>query len=160
MPTILFVCSANMCRSPMAEALFRNLLQQRVMDGDWDIASAGVWAYDGSRASEGAIKALRLKGIDLSGHRARGISLAMMHDSDLILVMESNHKEALQAAFPKHSKKVYLLSEMVGMKHDILDPIGGTLADYTDTAAELEQLLMDALPQMEGLIQAGKEDQS
>jgi len=144
----------------MAEALFRNLLQQRAMDGDWDVASAGVWAYDGSRASEGAIKALRLKGIDLTRHRARGISLTMMHDSDLILVMECNHKEALQAAFPKLSSKVYLLSEMVGMNHDILDPIGGTPADYTDTAAELEQLLLDALPQMEGLIQAGKEDQT
>ena len=144
----------------MAEALFRNLLQQRAINGDWEVASAGVWAYDGNWASEGAIKALRLKGIDLTRHRARSISLAMMRDSDLILVMESSHKEALQAAFPKYSNKVYLLSEMVGMNHDILDPIGGTPADYTDTAVELEQLLMAALPQMEGLIQVSKEDQA
>ena len=156
---IVFVCSANMCRSPMAEALFRNLLEQRSVGFDWDVSSAGVWAYDGNRASEGAIKALRQKGIDLSRHRARSISLDMLRDNDLILVMERNHKEALQAVFPKYSNKVYLVSEMLGMTHDILDPIGGTPADYADTADELELLLRDALPNIEGLIQGRKEDQ-
>ncbi len=158
MRSILFVCSANMCRSPMAEALLRNLLQQQ-QAVDWDVSSAGVWAYDGNRASEGAVNALKQKGIDLSRHRARSINLDMLRDSNLILVMERNHKEALQAAFPRYSNKVYLVSEMVGMTHDILDPIGGSPADYADTVDELEQLLRDALPNIEELIQGRKEDQ-
>ena len=158
MHRVLFVCSANMCRSPMAEALFRNVLQQQGNGDEWEVASAGVWAWDGNKASEGAVKALRLKGIDLSGHRARSINLGMMSEYDLVLVMERNHKEAIQAAFLKYSHKVYLLSEMVGMSHDILDPIGGSPADYEDTAAELEQLLMDATPRIEALVRTAKEE--
>jgi protein-tyrosine-phosphatase len=158
MHSILFICSANMCRSPMAEALFANLLKQRATDMDWQVSSAGVWAYDGNRASEGAVKALQRIGIDLSNHRSQSISKDMMLENDLILVMERNHKEALQAAYPKLAYKIYLLAEMVGMSHDILDPIGGSAADYEDTAAELELLLTDAFPRIEKLVNKRKED--
>jgi protein-tyrosine-phosphatase len=82
----------------------------------------------------------------------------MMLENDLILVMERNHKEALQAAYPKLAYKIYLLAEMVGMSHDILDPIGGSAADYEDTAAELELLLTDAFPRIEKLVNKRKED--
>jgi protein-tyrosine-phosphatase len=142
----------------MAEALFQNLLKQRAADGVWHVSSAGVWAYDGNRASEGAVKALRRKGIDLSNHRSQGTSNDIITYNDLILVMERNHKEALQTAYPKFADKIYLLSEMVGMSHDIPDPIGGSAADYEDTAAELEQLLIDALPRIEALVNERKED--
>jgi protein-tyrosine-phosphatase len=152
MNKILFVCSANMCRSPMAERLFEGLLEQIEPSEDWLVTSAGIWAFDGSRASAGAVKALQRKGIDLSNHRAQGISPDLILDNDLILVMEQNHKEALQAAFPKFAGKVYLLSEMIGMSHDIRDPIGGAAADYEDTAAELEQLLSAAYPRIQALI--------
>lgn len=154
---VLFVCSANMCRSPMAEVLFKNLLSQCGADADWDISSAGVWAWDGNRASDGAVKAMQRKGIDLSRHRSRIISKEMILENDLILVMEKNHKEALQASFPKFAGKIFLLSEMVGMRHDILDPIGGTAADYDDTADELEKLLSDAFNRIQSLINQPKD---
>lgn len=135
----------------MAEVLFKNLLSKRGAEADWNISSAGVWAWDGNRASEGAVKAVRRKGIDLNNHRSRIISMDMIVDNDLILVMEQNHKEALQASFPQYTGKIYLLSEMVGMKHDILDPIGGSAADYEDTANELEKLLADAFDRIQVL---------
>ena len=140
MHRLLFICSANMCRSPMAEALFSNLLKQRGDLGDWYVSSAGVWALEGNRASEGAVKAMERRGIDLRSHRARQVTAEMIIDSDLILVMEQNHKEALRASFPRFASKIYLLSEMVGLSHDIRDPIGGMAADYDDTADELEKL--------------------
>jgi protein-tyrosine-phosphatase len=158
MNSVLFVCSANMCRSPMAEVLFKNLLYQHGAASKWFIYSAGVWAWDGNRASQGAVKAMQRKGIDLSTHRSRLVSQEMIIENDLVLVMEQNHKEALQASFPKFARKIYLLSEMVGMKHDILDPIGGTAADYEDTADELEKLLDDAFARIHTLVNE-REDQ-
>ena len=153
MHNILFVCSANMCRSPMAEGLFIKLLKQRAPQSEWLVSSAGVWAMDGSRASEGAAKAMQRRGIDLGYHRARVVSREMILDSDLILVMERNHKEALQAAFPQYADKIYMLTEMVGLSHDIRDPIGGASMDYDDTADELEQLLESGFHQIQSLIQ-------
>jgi protein-tyrosine phosphatase len=152
MYSVLFICSANMCRSPMAEVLFKDLFSRRGADADWYISSAGVWAWDGNRASQGAVKAMQRKGIDLSNHRSRLVSQDMIIENDLILVMEQNHKEALQASFPKSARKIFLLSEMVGMRHDILDPIGGTAADYEDTADELEKLLDDAFARIYTLV--------
>jgi len=136
----------------MAEVLFKNLLYQYGVSSKWFIYSAGVWARDGNRATEGALKAMQRKGIDLSLHRSRIVSQAMINEYDLILVMEQNHKDALRAAFPEFSSKIYLLSEMVDMKHDILDPIGGTSADYDDTADELEKLLADAFDRIQVLV--------
>lgn len=159
MHSVLFVCSANMCRSPMAEVLFKHMLSQRGTDVDWHITSAGVWAWDGNRASQGAVKAVERKGFDLSNHRSQLITREMIVESDLILVMEQNHKQALQASFPTYSSRIYLLSEMVGMKHDIIDPTGGTAADYEDTADELERLLTDAFAHIQSLVNQ-REDQT
>lgn len=152
MNSILFVCSANMCRSPMAEALFSNLLVQRDSLEDWYVSSAGVWAIEGSRAAEGVVKALRRLGIDISFHRAQPVSRELVINSNLILVMERNHKEALQSVFPQAADKIYMLTEMVGQSHDIRDPIGGTPADYDDTAAELENLLITGYDQIQQLV--------
>lgn len=145
MPYVLFVCSANMCRSPVAEALFKHLIELGKVNSDWEAASAGVWAFDGNRAAEGVVKAMQRHGIDISTHRAQSLSNELVKRSDLILTMEANHKEALQAAFPRYRDKIYLLTEMVGLSHDIRDPIGGSAADYDDTVAELEKLLVDGI---------------
>lgn len=152
MNSVLFVCSANMCRSPMAEVLFKNLLFQQGAASKWFIYSAGVWAREGNRATEGAMKAMHRKGIDLGLHRSRIVSESMINEYDLILVMEKNHKDALRAAFPEFSSKIYLLSEMVGLSYDILDPIGGTAADYDYTADELEKLLADSFNRIKDLV--------
>ncbi len=157
MHSILFVCSANMCRSPMAEALFSNLLKQHEDLDDWYVSSAGVWALEGNRASEGAVKAMERRGIDLRYHRARQVTAEMIMDSDLVLVMEQNHKEALRVSFPKFTARIYLLAEMVGLSHDIRDPIGGMAADYDDTVNELEKLFEAGFRRIELLIRDQKD---
>lgn len=149
MPSVLFVCTANVCRSPMASALFQKILAQRSDTAEWRVASAGVWALEDSPAVGGAQAVMAARGLDLSQHRARSITSQMVNHFDLILTMERSHKEALRAEFPRQASRIYLLSEMVGRSHDIRDPVGGTPADYEDTARELEQILTQGLEQIE-----------
>lgn len=134
--SVLFVCTANICRSPMA----MGLLQSQV-DARWVVQSAGVWAEPGYPAARNAQRVLKTRGIDLRAHRSRPITAALVADFNLILVMERNHKEALRAAFRQHADKIFLLTEMVGSRADIVDPIGGSMADYEETAAEIAAIL-------------------
>lgn len=135
--SILVVCTANICRSPMAEAL----LKARVPGGEnWRIESAGTWAMDGQLVSTNSQLVLQQRGLDASGHRSRSVSPQMMDQFNLILVMEPGHKEALQVEFPHAAGKIFLFSEMVGLKYPVVDPYGRSLNDYEQTARELEQI--------------------
>lgn len=136
--SILFICTANICRSPMAMGLFRELVSQ---SGDeWRIESAGVWADPGFPAARNTQKVLEARGLEVNDHRSRPVSAEMIDEFDLILVMERNHQEALRAAFPDKADHIYLLSELIDERSDIVDPVGGSLADYEDTALELEKI--------------------
>ena len=139
--SVLFVCSANICRSPMAMGLLRARVSQSV--DNWRIESAGVWAEEGHSAAFYTRRVLEVRGIGVSEHSSRQVTPDLMREFDLILVMERNHKEALRAAFPEQSNRIYMLSEMVGRKDDIVDPIGGPRADYEDTAQEIDAILSE-----------------
>lgn len=139
MPSILFVCTANICRSPMAMALFKSKVDN---DGlNWRIESAGTWAMDGNAASTNSQHVLFEFGIDLSHHTSRSVEHILLDEFDLILVMEQGHKEALKVEFSSISDRVFLLYEMIGIKKDVHDPYGGRLVDYVETADEINQIL-------------------
>jgi protein-tyrosine phosphatase len=111
------------------------------LGGDWRIGSAGTWTRGGDPASRFARDVMGVEGIDLSAHRSRVVTRSILSAHRLILTMEAGHKEALRAEFSDLAKRIFLLTEMIGARHDIVDPYGGSLAEYQETARELGMIL-------------------
>ena len=143
MPAILFVCTANICRSPIAMGLLRQMLEEKHIDGDWRVESAGTWGLEGDPAAEGSQAVMNNIGIDISEHRARRVEYELLQTYDLILTMENGHKEALCMEFPDFSDRIYMLSEMADQKQDIGDPYGGAYSGYEQAAEDIQQYLTD-----------------
>ncbi|MFQ5410474.1 MAG: low molecular weight protein arginine phosphatase [Anaerolineales bacterium] len=141
MPTILFVCTANQCRSPAAAALFTAQAARRGDSERWEVRSAGTWAVDGSPVVQPVIEMMAARGLDLAIHRSRTLRATDLEESDVILVMTRNHREAILAEFPGQGHKVRLLSEIAGRKYDIPDPVGGDSASYEACLGEIERLI-------------------
>jgi len=134
------------------------LLRAKVAGGteEWRVESAGIWAQRGLPPASYTVEMLLKRGIDLSDYGSRAVTSEMIQDFYLILVMERNQREALRSAFPLHASKIFMLSEMIGKKLDIVDPIGGTLADFEDTAREIEQILEKGYVRIRKLAAGGK----
>lgn len=130
MSTILFVCTGNLCRSPMAEGLLRQQLAQKGLDSRYDVASAGTWGVGGRPASENAVTVMAERGIDIAAHRARTITGEDVVEAELILVMTRQHFLLLESTWPQYKWKMHRLSEMVGKRKDISDPYGGPIEEY------------------------------
>ena len=141
MNSVLFICSANICRSPMAMGLLRSMVEDS--SDQWKIESAGVWDMGGQQVAANTQLILKERGIDLNDHTSRNVSGTMLSEFNLVLVMEDIHKEVLKLAFPEYTDRIYMLSEMVGEFYDIVDPIGGSLADFEETALEMERILTE-----------------
>jgi protein-tyrosine-phosphatase len=108
---------------------------------DWQIESTGIWAQPGVPPAQNTLEVLRVRGVDLSDYRSRPITTEMVQDFNLILTMERNHREALRSAFPQYRGKIFMLSEMINQMDDVVDPIGGPLTGFEETAREIETIL-------------------
>ncbi len=137
MPSVLFVCTANQYRSPVAAALFESMLSSERCSGTWIVNSAGTWTTPGLPLSPLAKRLARECGLILEGHHTRLVSESLLFHADLILVMEAGHREALLTEFPSIAQRVFLLSEVVdGVEYDIPDPA----ASYEHAEAILQEL--------------------
>jgi protein-tyrosine phosphatase len=138
---ILFVCTANVCRSPMAEGLMRQRVHELGLDDAISVASAGVWALEGKPASANAVITLAHRGIDISQHIAHTLDIQDLERASIVLVMEEQHRRSIFYLAPTALRKVFLLTEMVGQHEDVADPYGGSLVEYQRTATLLDSLM-------------------
>ena len=149
MPAILFICTGNQCRSPVAEALLKQRLHQLALPGSWRIESAGTWTQSGRPAHPQMAQAAQTFGLDLSKHRARDVAeIPALADFDLILTMERGQQEALRIEFPHLSQRIRMLSALAGPPYDINDPLGHAPQQYLATLREIERLLEVGFPKL------------
>src|ERR1700679_3828163 len=133
MKTILFICTGNACRSPMAEALFRHATKGR---GDFRVVSAGLGAIDGQPPTSHSLTAMKEIGIDISNQRSRALTAELIRQADFIFGMTHGHVDTIGLLYPSAAEKTFLLREFDDslelFEKDIADPIGSPYEIYVD----------------------------
>ena len=128
----------------MAEGLFRSMAANE--DGDWEIRSAGIATIGGQPPSAHTLTILKDKNIDLSGNSSQQINAELVNSSSYILAMSASHLYTIESVFPKAADKTFLVTEFCAdasiRGHDIPDPIGGGLDEYT----KVRDMLLETLP--------------
>jgi glycine hydroxymethyltransferase len=142
MRKILFICTANICRSPMAEGIWNNLRQSDEFTFLPLAESAGVDGMIGSPPTSQAVSLLKAKGIDIGGHIARQLDRKTLHKATEIVCMTREHRERILGAYPEVKPRVYLLTEFrtdsPSPDPDIADPYRGTSKQYDACFKRLE----------------------
>jgi len=143
---VLFVCTANRFRSPLAEAFFKAKLIALGTPQEWQVESAGTWVKESLSPTPEALEEAKNRHLDLNQHKSRPINPSLLHSASVILTMESSQKEALILEFPEIKGKVFLLSEFGGgIPYDIPDPYS-VKESPAEIAKELEELINIKFP--------------
>jgi glycine hydroxymethyltransferase len=127
---VLFVCTGNICRSPMAECMFN--ASRHAGQKQWKAHSAGISAMQGMRASLEAIHAMHDIGLDLKAHRSQPVTGELVDAASIIVVMTEAHRSTMLKLFPGTKEKTFLLGSFRpdGKTGDIADPIGCSVEVY------------------------------
>ena len=145
-PKLLFVCTGNTCRSPMAEMLARTILES------WaEVSSAGLMALEGQKASPQAIAAMKKRGLDITAHKARRVSAELLERADYIVPMTQYHEQFLKSEFPQIADKVKRLSDWAGLDEDIADPYGDPVETYIECMERLNEMLQQLLVELKNM---------
>lgn len=146
MKTVLFVCTGNVCRSPMAAGLFRQAVRDR---NDFHVLSAGVGAINGQPPSAHAIQVMKELGADIAGERSRMLTGELVQQADYIFGMTRGHVDAIVLLYPQAAEKAFLLREfddtLEAFEKDISDPIGGSIEVYRACRDQIEQGIVSML---------------
>ena len=146
------VCTANVCRSPMVHVLLKQKLEAEGLGKSVEVRSAGVAAMANLPASPDGVALMAERGLDLSMHRAAGLSIADIRRADLILVMEEAHRRQIFHRAPEQIGKVLLFSELVDEQADLDDPYGLGRAAYETTLARIDDVLARGWERLLGYI--------
>lgn len=148
MYTVLFICTANICRTPMAVALLRDRIRREGLEHRIDVLSAGTWAIDGAPPAEFSAAVCRENDLDCGDHAARAVDLNLLNRANVVLCMTTEHQADLTQIFPHFRTKIFTLREFAHPtrpeRMSIQDPYGRAIDHYRtafrEIAAEVERI--------------------
>lgn len=147
---VVIVCTANVCRSPLGEAILKKMVREEDLISLIEVHSCGIWGMDGQKPSELTLQVANENDLDLSQHQARSIRPDIIKQADLILCMTPQHRQELIQFFPSKEKKIFtlkgFLKETRFTDEVIADPIGMSLSFYRRVYREIESETKRILP--------------
>lgn len=133
---LIFVCTGNTCRSPMAEAIYKNLDKET----DIKVFSRGLVVLFGEPINPKAEIVLKKHDLEINNHISKGLKESEIDENTLILTMTNTHKRKIQNTYP-NAVHVFTIKEYVGENGDVVDPYGGSLVEYEECYIELARLV-------------------